>query len=184
MSKGFKRIHLRSPLMSSVLYESEGHVHRAMAVNISQGGLLLENLPHVPDIQALPLMFPLPLFPLFSQLPADSIKNLRRDDLDVLVIRARARMVRSFEGQSEVDRVFVQKIGCEFVVLSDEDREQVGQYVATFASNIVYLLSLFQRSSQLDQLRDIAALLGYQREEKIPLLRQKILHDYQSLESL
>lgn len=184
MTSGFKRVHLRSPLIGSCLYESDRHIHRAKTVNISQGGVLLEDLPYVPDINALPVMFALPRFPLFSQLPSDSIKNLRKEDLDIDVIRAKAKLLRSFEGQSAVDKIFVQKIGCQFVQLEEEDSQRISEYVATFASNIVYLLGLFQRSSQVDQLRDISALLGYDSSEKIPLLRQRILHDYQSLESL
>lgn len=184
MSKGFRRLHLRSPLLSDVLYEGDDHVHRALSVNISEGGILLAHLPHVPEIKALPIMFALPQYPTFSRLSPESIKSLRRETLDVRVIRSKARLVRSFEGHSEVDRVFVHKIGCEFVVMTEPDREAIASYVTVFASNIVYLLSLFQRSAQVDQLRHLAGLLGYEASEKLPLLRQKILHDYQSLESL
>lgn len=184
MSKSFRRLHLRSPLDSSVLYESEGHVHKAHSVNISEGGILLEYLPFVPEIRSIPLMFSLPQYPVFSRLNFDSVKQLNVQSLECVVVRSKARLVRSFEGHSAVDKVFVQKIGCEFVAPEPEVIEAIQDYVSVFASNLVFLLGLFQRSSQVDHLRLIAGNLGYDGQAKLAVLRQKILHDYQSLESL
>jgi hypothetical protein len=184
MSKGFRRLHLRSPLDSSVLYESEGHVHRAHSVNISEGGILLEYLPFVPEIRSIPLMFSLPQYPVFSRLSFESVKQLNVQSLECKVIRTKARLVRSFEGHSAVDRVFVHKIACEFVTPQAQVSQAISEYVKIFASNLVFLLGLFQRSSQVDHLRLIASNLGYDGQAKLPVLRQNILHDYQSLESL
>ena len=52
------------------------------------------------------------------------------------------------------------------------------------AKNIIFLLGLFQKSSQVEALRNVAKMLGYNDQEKLTLLRQKVLHGYQSLESL
>ena len=49
--------------MNEVLYECDDFAHRCYSVNISEGGMLLENLPIVPEIAAIPLMVSLPRYP-------------------------------------------------------------------------------------------------------------------------
>lgn len=184
MTKVFQRKHLRSPLAAHVLYVAEGHVHRARTVNISEGGVLLESLPIVPEIKALPLMIPLVQFPSFSSLSHEHLKQMKVEHFDRKVIRTKARLVRSFEGHSAVDKVFMQKIGCEFVSRTQEVQSDISDYVRMSARNIVFLLGLFEKSAQVEITRNVAGLLGYDSQQKLALLRQKVLHDYQSLESL
>lgn len=188
MEQKFKRAHLRAPLKADTLYILDDYVLKANLLNISEGGILIENLPRVPDIHAIPLMFPLIDYPEFSQLHADILMALNVQQLEKKVIRTKARIVRSFEGQSEVDKIFVTKIGCQFVVCSDSDRQAISQYVTRYAKNLIYYLGLFegrgQKAGNLDILRKVADLLGYDASLQVGLLRLKALHDYQSLESL
>lgn len=184
MTKSFQRNYLRSPLTSDVLYVSEGHVHKGRSVNISEGGILLESLPYVPEINAMPLMLSLPQIPSFAQLSTEYLKTMDITHFDKKIIRSKARLVRTFDAHSIVERVFVQKIGCEFVLPAPEVKSEIAHFVQTSAKNIIFLLGLFQKSSQVEVLRNVARILGYNDQEKIPLLRQKVLHDYQSLESL
>lgn len=188
MTSRYKRRHLRSPLRENFLYEDDGHAFCGDILNISEGGILLSSLPHVPEINAIPLMFPLPQYPLFSRLQQDRLRSLDRAQIDKTVVRTRARMVRSFEGKSEVDKVFVEQIGCEFVKLDESTQELISKFVATFAKNTVFLLGLFesggQKKSNVEVLRNVAAILGYRKDEKLSILRQSVLHDYQSLQSL
>ena len=62
----------------------------------------------------------------------------------------------------------------------------IGEYVANFAKNTIHLLTLFESHSQhqAELIRIISGLLGYRPDEKLSVLRQKVLHDYQSLEGL
>ena len=188
MDKEFKRAHLRAPLITDALYILDEFVLKANLLNISEGGILVDNLPRVPEIAAIPLMFPLIDYPEFSQLHADILLALNIQQLEKRVIRTKARIVRSFEGQSDVDKIFITKIGCQFVVCSDEDRELISQYVSRYGKNLIYYLGLFegrgQKSGNLDVLRKVADLLGYDSTMQIGMLRLKALHDYQSLESL
>ena len=181
-----RRQYIRAPLKTFVLYDDDHFGFKAQALNISTGGVLLENLPHVPEINALPLLLDIPTFPIFSSLSAEKIKKLEGQHLSRRIIRARARIVRSFEGQTDVDKIFVQKIGCQFVSITPEAVEVLSEYVANFAKNTIYLLTLFESNSQhqADLIRIISGLLGYQPDEKLSILRQKVLHDYQSLEGL
>jgi hypothetical protein len=183
-----KRQYLRAPLRSTCLYIDGDYVLKARTNNISEGGILLSELPHIPEINALPIMLSLVEFPRFQSLSFEDLKNLNLDDFPVKIVRVKARLVRSFEGESNIDRIFRKFIGCEFYASNDEFKITVKNYVETYAKNIVYLLSLFEslgnKTEQLEALRTIAQFLGHDRKMKIPLLRAKVLHDYQSLESL
>jgi hypothetical protein len=184
----FKRTSLRSPLKAFILFENEGYVFKAQTLNISEGGVLLSDLPIVPEINAIPLMLSIPKFPELSSLSHDVIKNLKIDDLDKDIFRMKARLVRTFEGKSAVDKIFVTQIGCEFVKPSETNIKLISNYVSTFAKNIIYLLNLFESMNKnpknIELIRVVADLLGYDSNEKIAMLRLKVLHDYQSLESL
>ena len=183
-----KRKYLRAPLRSVCLYVDGDYVFKARTNNISEGGILLSELPHIPEINALPLMMVLTEFPHFQTLSFDDLKKLSIEDFPQKVVKVKARLMRSFESESNVDKIFKKFIGCEFYASNDEFREAVKSYVESYAKNIVYLLSLFEslgnRTEQLELLRTVAHILGYDRRMKIPLLRAKVLHDYQSLESL
>ncbi len=187
MSFNFKRLHLRAPLKTSALYLVDDFALKGSILNISEGGLLLENLPSVPDIKAIPLMFPLIDYPEFSLLHPEVLLGLKVLFLEKKIVRMKARIVRSFEGFSDVDRVFVTKIGCEFVSSSDKCKEYISDYVARYAKNLIYFLGLFEgRGQKADRnklLRKTAGLLGYDSEMQIAQMRLKALHDYQSLES-
>jgi hypothetical protein len=183
-----QRKFLRAPLKSVCLYVDGEHVFKARVLNISEGGILLSDLPHIPEINSLPLAIDLVLFPRLQTLTLDQLKVLNIEEFPRLIAKTKARMVRTFEGQSNVDRIFVNFIGCEFFNPTTDFKMAVFRYVETFAKNTVYLLSLFEslgnRAEQLELLRTVAHILGYDRRMKIPLLRAKVLHDYQSLESL
>jgi hypothetical protein len=183
-----ERKYLRAPLKSICLYVDGEHVFKARILNISENGLLLSDLPHIPEINSLPLAIDLLQIPRLQNISPEQIKSLSADDFARTIYKVKARMMRTFEGQSNVDKVFVNYIGVEFVNPSTEVRDAISEYVETFTKNTIYLLSLFEslgnRAEQLELLRVVASLLGYDRQMKIPLLRAKVLHDYQSLESL
>ncbi len=188
--KLLKRLHLRAPLDSDVLYEDGDYAFKAHTLNISEGGVLLTRLPHVPDIRAIPLMLGLPQFPVLSTLTIQKVMELDKEKLPRQMIRLRARMVRQMENMTAVDKIFVTLIGCEFVGNTEETIDSIRRYVECYAKNTIYLLTLFESKGnrgggdQLQLVRHVAELMGYDSTQKIALLRQKILHDYQSLESL
>lgn len=183
-----QRKYLRAPLKSQCLYVDGEHVFKARILNVSEGGVLLSELPHIPEINSLPIALNLIHYPKFSLLGMEQLKALSVEDFERTILKTKVRMVRSFENQSNVDKIFINFIGCEFYNPTPEFKRVIFEYVETFAKNTVYLLSLFEslgnRAEQLETLRTVAHLLGYDRRMKIPLLRAKVLHDYQSLESL
>ena len=183
-----QRKFLRAPMKSTALYVDGEHVFKARTLNISEGGLFLSELPHIPEINSLPLAISLIVYPRFQGMSLDELKQLSVDDFERTIVKTKVRMVRNFENQSPIDKVFVKYIGCEFYNTTPEFKKAVYQYVENFTKNTIYLLSLFEslgnRVEQLEVLRSVAHLLGYDRRMKVPLLRAKVLHDYQSLESL
>lgn len=185
MSSRFQRVFLRAPLKTNALYQDDDFVLKAKLINISEGGVLVENLPHIPEVPAIPLLLDLPQIPDLVTLPAGQLINLKINDLERDIVRIKARLVRKFEGESEVEKLFVTKIGCEFVKADESERAIIREYVLRFTRNIVFLLNQFESSKKdLTVLRKTAEVLGYDGEERIAFLRQKVLHDYQSLESL
>ena len=52
----YTREHIRAPLMTTVLYVDEGYVFKAKTLNISLGGILIEELPHFPDNDEIQIM--------------------------------------------------------------------------------------------------------------------------------
>ena len=188
MTQKFRRAHLRAPLKTTVLYKDESHVLKANALNISKGGILLENLPHVPKINLMPLMVDLVHYPDFQSLRFDRIHQLATKSFDRTIFRVRAKIVRSFEEESEVDKIFASSIGCQLVDPSDEVEKLITGDVNVFAKNTIFLLGLFEnrgsKKEEINRLRFIAGVLGYQKDLPLPKLRQTVLHDYQSLEDL
>lgn len=183
-----ERKFLRAPLKSTCLYIDGEYVFKARTINISQNGILLFELPHVPEDQNVSLALNISRMPRLQNLMLDQLKGLKEDEFERIIFKIKAKMMRTFEGQSNVDKIFINYIGLEFCNQDDERSKVIADYIEVFSKNTVYLLSLFEslgnRTEQLELLRTVAFILGYDRRMKIPLLRAKVLHGYQSLESL
>lgn len=183
-----KRKYIRAPFRSVCLYVDGDIVLKARTNNISERGILLSEVPRIPILNPFPLMLILTEYPRFQSLQFEDLKKMTIDDFPQQVVKVRAQLTRSFEGESGIDKIFNKFIGCELVNLDEKFDKLIKNYVETYTKNIVYLLSLFEslgnKTEQLEALRNIAHFLGHDRRMKIPLLRAKVLHDYQSLESL
>ena len=184
MKKNYDRLFLRAPLKTRILYEDDGYVFKAQTQNISEGGILLGQLPHVPEINLLPLMIDIPIYPDFQTVDMNKVGDIER--LERNIVRVRAKIVRTFEEKSPAEQIFIPFIGCQFVRPDMVVIASIQKYVERFARNIVFLLKLFDSaaSSKKDKIRFFANFLGYQGELHLAEIRQKILHDYRSLENL
>jgi len=183
-----QRKFIRAPLKSAALYVDGEHVFKAKIINLSEGGVLLSELPHFPEAKIISLAISLIHYPRLSAMGHEELKQLDVADFERSVIKSKVKIMRNFENQTNVDRIFINFVGCEFYNVTPEFKIVILNYVESFTKNMVYLLSLFEslgnRSEQLEVLRTVAHILGYDRRMKVPLLRAKVLHDYQSLESL
>ena len=75
-----QRKHIRAPLKSACLYVDGEHVFKARVLNISEGGILLSDLPHIPEINSLPLAIDLLQFPRMQTLTYEQVKELKIDE--------------------------------------------------------------------------------------------------------
>lgn len=183
-----QRSFLRAPVNDEILYLCDGYVLKGKCSNISEGGVLLSELGKVPEKSEFSVLIPLVQYPEFSKLGPQKVISVERASFDIEIIRVKVNVVRSFEGKSEVEKILIKNIGAQFVNLAGADRILIVDFVSTFTKNLVYLLTLFESQSSkganISYIRKLADLLGYDGSLKLPLLRQKVLHDYQSLESL
>ncbi len=182
------RRHLRAPVYDDILYSCGEYVLAGKCRNISEGGLLLSELSLVPDEKEFKVLLPITQYPDFAKLSIGRILMLERDHLDKEVLKVKITVMRSFAGLSEVDKILLTSIGASFSGLSHLDQELIKAYVQTYTKNIVYLLSLFENNDRKKTnnslIRKVSEILGYDSQMKMALLRLKVLHDYQSLESL
>lgn len=180
--KKYKRAHLRAPLKSQVLCSYDEKVCLGRTLNVSEGGLLLTDLDSIPGSNSLYFMIDLPSYPKFSEFGKEEVLNLDWNSFERDVLRMNAKIMRSFDYEGE------KLHGCSFSSISEGGVRAIKTYVKSFSENIVYLLELFESLGRgelkLSVLRKLAFLLGYNSDEKIFLMRKRVLHDYQSLEKL
>lgn len=183
----FKREYLRAPLKSSVLYDSDGNLLHASVVNISEGGILVANLPHYPEKKDFFLLLDLIAYPTFSRLSYEKIISLELEQFERNILNVKCKIVRTFEGMSSVEKLFINNIGVQFAELTGKNQALVHDYVEVYKRNIVYFLGLFE-DSQADEknrlIRKLAYLFGYGETISLPELRSQIQYEYQSLEKL
>ena len=69
-----------------------------------------------------------------------------------------------------------------------EAQEKISDYVRNFSVNTVFALTLFEqgthRSEVKSLIRQCSTLLSYEKDVSMAKIRERLLHDYQSLESL
>lgn len=179
--KSYKREHLRAPLNTAVLYEFDGEVRVAQAVNLSEGGMLVRNLLLDAKKKCYAGVIGIPQYPLISNLKKLELKSLDPTTLYRKIFRVKFFPTRKIGFNHQ------QFTGAKFQDPENDLKIIVSVYVKTFTKNIIFLLKNLEGSSgnvDLDYVRDLSFILGYSRELKISDLRQKVLHDYQSLQWL
>lgn len=183
-----QRHHLRAPVNDEILYLCDEYVLKGRCINISEGGILLSELGKVPEQSVFEVLIPLIQYPEFSKLNSQKVLGLERTSFNVEIIRVGVDIIRCFSGMSEVQKILTKSIGAKFSNLASADEALIKSFVHIFSRNLIHLLTLFESQSSrginLVYLRKLANLLGYDGNAKLPILRQRVLHDYQSLDSL
>jgi hypothetical protein len=178
-----RRKHLRAPLHTNFLYKVNHGVHKGVVQNISEGGLLLSGMNPSCAGDSFWIFFDLPEIANFSNMPISDILSLGTESFRHQIFEAEVEIKRKpVPGDSS------SYIGCEFFKIDNLPQRKIKEYVSNYASNIVFTLSLFEQGVHRKDVKDLiyksVSLLNYPRVEKLAELRQKLLHDYQSLESL
>lgn len=183
----YQRRFLRAPLKERMIFADGAHVLLARTLNISEDGLLVDELPGFPDADEVPVMLALPLYPYLKNLSLAQLSACSGRAIQQKIIRAKCHIVRKHELSLNLDNIFKSKFGLQFMRIMDEDREIISHYVKTFSSNLIHLQTLIDSFNADEEAkvrtRAISEVLGY-KESRISQLRMEVSHDYQSLQWL
>ncbi len=185
----YQRKHLRAPFREESLYVSDGFAHKALAINVSEGGMLLEHVPYFPEKgQTSTMLISFPQFPLFKNFSLEKLQSYSGELLPRKCARVICEVVRKEGATSEAELVMSQKVGCQFLEIAERDRRVIKEYVETFAGNLIFLQVLLDNAQadeeQLLKARSLAGLLNYDPEMKLSMLRKEVTKDYISLQWL
>ncbi len=185
VKKNYKRIFVRAPLHTTILYEDDGFVYKTQLVNISLGGVLIRYMPQLPVINILPIVLDIPQIDSLDQYSIDEISHLEHRNFKRKIFRAKIRVIRRSESPLDV---FIENIGSEFKEVSDELKEVITAYVNSSVRNISFLLSLLEaRNSspfEVSYVKKVAQLLGYGESGSLNHLYHEVKRDYFSLSSI
>ncbi len=87
ISKNYQRKHLRAPYKGPVLYADESHVFKAEALNISEEGMLLNQLPSFPSRDEVFLITSVPQTPYFKNFSLLKMQTFSKELFPCHVIR-------------------------------------------------------------------------------------------------
>lgn len=187
--RDYKRNHLRAPYRENILYVDDDFVFKAHTLNISEGGMLLDLIPHFPDENTeVPLMIALPQFPYFKNFTIQKLRAFSADMFATKIIRLKCKMVRKIGVKSKVDHAFTSRVGVKFTEINPMEKKLIADYVNVFSSNLIYLQvlidSMYADKSNLEKIRLLSKILNYEDDLKISQLRKDVQHDYISLQWL
>jgi hypothetical protein len=186
--RGYQRTYLRAPHREEILYVENEFVFKAATINISEGGLLLEEVGHFPESDLIPFMLRLKQYPYLKNYTLDKLESYSQGTYGASVIRFKASLVRKIALNTAVDKVLASRIGLKIQEISPFDKARVSNYVDVFASNLIYLQVLIDTlhadKNNLKKVRIIAKILGYSGIKKMSQLRKTVEHDYKSLQWL
>ena len=186
MNKNYQRRHLRAPFKETVIYADGSYVLKASTLSISEGGLLIGELPRFPSADEVPMLISIPQLPSLRNFSLLKMQVFSKEFFVKHVIRVSARMVRREQISKSIDNLFLSRFGLEFTRIEQHDQKLVEDYVTTFCSNIVYLQTMIDSYNSNDEnkikVRTLAKILGYDNNLKIAQLRSAVSHDYKSLQ--
>lgn len=184
----YQRRYLRAPHKGKLIYLDGKHVYTAEVLNISEDGMLVQNIPNFPEMENLPIMVSLPQYPFLKSLSMEELLQFRPETLSKTIFRAHARIVRKGELSRDISNLFKAKVGMQFMRILAHDKKVIEEYVTTFGINLIHLQTLID-SYNFDEeakvrTRVVARLLGYKEDTKMSQLRLQVASDYQSLQWL
>lgn len=187
--RDYQRKHLRAPYKEPVLFVDDNFVFKASTLNISEGGMLLDQIPHFPENEEeVPIMLSLPQFPYFKNFSLEKLQNFSADIFPKKVVRLKAQMVRRIGMESKIDEVFVSRIGLRFTDVDAFAQKNISDYVNVFASNLIYLQmlidSIHASEKNIQKVRVLSEILNYPVDMKVAQLYKEVQHDYKSLQWL
>lgn len=184
--KDYQRKHLRAPYKMNVLFGSNNFVFKAHALNISEGGILLDQIPYFPEEEEVPILLNLPRYPYFKNFDLDKMRSFSKELFKAKVIRVSGTVVRKISEKSKIEDIVSSRVGVRFTKVDKLAKVAIAEYVDVFASNLIFLQVLLDNTNthgdSVARTRALAKLLHYPEDIKLALLRKSVSHDYQSLQ--
>lgn len=186
--KDYQRKFLRAPYGQEILFSDEGFVYKGKGMNISEGGILLDEIGHIPNDEENNFLAFLPEYPQFKNYSLEKILSFNSEHFTGQIIRFKAKLARRKNSRNHVEGVFQSQIAFEMVDISKVNAMKLSRYIDVFASNLIYLQILLDNinsdKNNIIKFRRLASYLGHNSEDKISVLRVNIEHDYKSLQWL
>ncbi len=186
--KSYQRRHLRAPFREDILFADGSYVLKAQAMNISEGGLLLSEIPNIPRKDEVPVVLALTKIPALKNFSLLKLQTFTQEIFSRHVIRATARIVRRHQLATSLDNIFKARVGMEFVRVSDQDSRCIEEFVGNFTANLIFLQTLIDSFNTDEETRQkartLAQILGYGETERISELRTMVTSDYKGLQWL
>ena len=91
--KNYQRKHLRAPFKETVLYADGNYVLKARALNISEGGLLMDEMPSFPETDDVAIMISLPQLPSLKNFSVLKMQTFAKELFQHKVIRAKRAVI-------------------------------------------------------------------------------------------
>lgn len=187
-NRGYQRKHLRAPYREDILFVDKNIVFKGAALNISESGMLLEEVSHFPENDEIGFLINLPQLPLLKNFDLKRLSKYSADLLPSRVIRFKAKLARKISIPSLIDGELISQIGLSIHSISKFDKAKVSNYIDVFSSNLIYLQVLLDTinsdKENLLRVRLVASLLRYPKDIKVSQLRQRVEADYRSLQWL
>lgn len=188
MNKSYTRKYLRAPYKADILFADDGFVFKARTMNLSEGGMLVDQIPHLPSKDIVPFIITIPYYPEFKNYSLERLRAYAPELFPSKVIRVKGSMLKRDDITTSVDQVFRMKFGVQFIEISPFNQKVVAEYVEIFTSNLIHLQKLIESSAAfadaLESARVLAKILGYPGDIKLATLRSMVSHDYKSLQWL
>ncbi len=186
--KDYQRRHLRAPFREDILFADGPYVLKARAINISEGGILLSEIPRIPRKDEVPVIFALTKLPALKNFSLLKLQTFTYEIFSRHVIRATARIVRREQLSTSLDNIFKVRVGLEFVRVSDQDSRCIEEFVGNFTANLIFLQTLLDSFNTSEETRlkarTLAQILGYGETDRIAELRSTVTSDYKGLQWL
>lgn len=166
-----------------MIFQSNSQVLKTRTLNVSEGGALIGPLEKFSMNQSIPLMLSIPQYPSLNNYTLQKLKEFAIELFPQKVIRVKAQAVREIPIGNN-DNLY----GLSFSSIDKHDQKIIDNYVQTFLSNIVHLISLIDMvnydEEALHMVKELSTILGYPYDSKLSTLRNLVMHDYKSLQWL
>lgn len=171
-----KRKHLRVKIAGDMIFSADNNVFKVKMVNISEGGVLISDIPYFPEHDVCAYL-EIPKIPKLYKFSDNQLNYYHPNLTPIDVVSSKIEILRR---TGEVDDYFMDVAG-KFTSMSNKDSELIAGHVIGFAENLVYLVTELQNSNNSPRIKKIAKLIGIGEFGSYDELKTEVEQLYSSL---